>query len=209
MIGFSARKAGCVAVWAAVLFASPASADELHSGAAADPRTAPKLPAQDVTPDLKAGTLLDLEIDQVVSSRTSKDGDQFPLHLAEPVLRDGVILIPAGTRGVGEVIHVGHAGLAGRPGELIITARYLDCGGVHLPLGHFRYGRTGQDNTNLSVAATIAVGVVGVLIVGGDVKVPVGTRGNARLTTDVNLRPAPLDKTAAAPSATSTGGPHP
>ncbi len=132
-------------------------------------------------------TVVDLIIDDTVSSKTSKDGDQFHLHLAEPIVRDGKVIVPAGAHGMGEVIHAAPAGFAGKAGELIIAARYLDCGAVRLPLGHFRFGRTGQDNTNATLAVVIAIGLPGLFITGGNVVVQPGVSAHARVTADVIL----------------------
>ena len=54
---------------------------------------------------IPARTSLELEIVDRVSSKANRAGDRFAIRLAEPLLVDGQILIPAGTAGVGEVIH--------------------------------------------------------------------------------------------------------
>lgn len=138
---------------------------------------------------LRAGARVVLEIDEPLGSNTSKLGDHFKLHLVAAVVIDGRTLLPAGTPGVGEVVHIARSALGGRPGELIVMARYLDVDGVHVPLGHFRFGDTGKDNSTASLIAMEAIGLPGVLITGGQVKILAGTRGNARTSADVTLPP--------------------
>lgn len=192
----------CLAAWALALLAGPA----LAADPAANPPPQPNTPAVSAPPDhpltpatspdamhgVLAGTVVALEIEQALTSKTNKDGDHFTIHLAEPISRNGVILVPAGTPGVGEVIHSRHAGWDGKPGELIIMARYLDFNGVHLPLGHLRFGVSGHDNSNVAFWTDVTIGI-GFLIAGGEVQVPVGARVSARIATDVQLPPAPAD----------------
>src|SRR5262245_4046011 len=50
-------------------------------------------------------TEISVEILADLGSKTSTTGDTFPLRLAAPIVIDGVELVPAGTAGMGEVIH--------------------------------------------------------------------------------------------------------
>jgi hypothetical protein len=151
--------------------------------------------------DLPAGTPVVIEIAEPLSSKTCKLGDHFRLRLAEPIVKDGVTLVPAGAEGAGEVIDVGRSGIGGKPAKLIIAARYVDYQGVRLSLGHFRFGAAGDDRVNTSMAISIAVGLPGLFVTGGEVNVPVGTRGKAQLIAPATL-PLPLPS----PPANTTQG---
>jgi len=138
-----------------------------------------------------ARTYVEIEIDDPISSKTAKPGDRFKLHLAEAVTEGGVILLPRGVKGEGEVVHAAKGGLMGKAGELILAARFLDYEGQRIPLGNLKWGRRGQDNTNMAMAAGMAVGIVGVLVTGGNIDVPIGAQATARITTAMTLGDAP------------------
>ena len=178
--------APCVGAAEPAAAAGPAPQSEAPAPQTSDPaQTA--TPAAAAPSKVAKDTVVDLEIDDHISSKTNKDGDLFHFHLVEPIVQDGKVVVPASVHGVGEVIHAARAGFGGTPGELIIAARYLDCSGVRLPLGHFRYGMTGHDNSDLTLAAVIAVGLPGLFITVGNVNVQPGTRAHARVTADVIL----------------------
>jgi hypothetical protein len=136
---------------------------------------------------LPAMTVVDIEITEALSSKTSQIGQMFGIKLAEPVMLDGKILVPAGATGQGEVIHAAKARAAGKPGELIIAARYLDHGGTRLPLRSFKYGPTTGLN-NVDKAAVVGMVIASPLMLfisGGQVDVPAGMRANAKTSSDV------------------------
>ena len=57
-------------------------------------------------------------------------------------------MVPAGTPGVGEVVHAERARFGGKAGELILAARYLDFQGTRIPLRTLRFGaQQGRDNS--------------------------------------------------------------
>lgn len=132
-------------------------------------------------------TTLVIELLATLSSETSTPGDHFPIRLFEPVVIDGVTVIPAGTMGEGEVIHAKHKGGMGAAGELIITARFLDVHGQRLPLRSLRVNGDGQsriDTVNsiaVASAATVPLAsLVGFFITGGAKTVNEGTVATAR-----------------------------
>lgn len=117
-------------------------------------------------------------------------GDRFRFHLIEPIKVGGVVVVPVGTRGEGEVIHAAKGGMGGKAGELIIAARYLDHGGQRLPLGYLRWGRAGQDKTNEAMLASMVFTPAALFVSGGNVEAKVGTSITAKLTADVVVTPA-------------------
>lgn len=139
---------------------------------------------------LAAGVELDIEIVDQVSSGTHRRGQTFAIRLTEAALVDGRTVLPAGTRGVGEVIHSARGSFGGKPGELILAARYLEHEGVRIPVRGLRYGGRGRDNSDLAFAAGIAAGPIAFLISGGEKRVPAGTIANVRVSADVTLAPS-------------------
>ncbi len=194
----------CLAALAATPF--PASAQVAAPAAppvpasavsvAATPAPAPAAPAQCCL--VPSGTLIEIAIDEPLDSKTSVIGQHFAIHLTTPLqLTDGSFVIAAGTKGVGEVIHAARAHMAGKAGELILVARYLEVDGVQVPLRGFRLGGQGKDNSGLVNAAVISVGIAGMLISGGEKRVPVGSIATAKIAVDTILPPLPASPTPA------------
>lgn len=132
---------------------------------------------------LPANTVIELEMIDTVSSKTSKRDDFFKLRVAVDVKSGDVVLIPAGTPVVGQVVHAQRAHGGGKAGELILAARYLD-----LPQGqvklHSSFGASGRNRFGASVAGMVAFGVLGFLIKGKDVELAAGSPLSARLAAD-------------------------
>jgi hypothetical protein len=158
---------------------------------------AESVPAAPPVPVAKSGQIINIVLTQVLSSKTAKKGDRFTFKLAAPVTVDGVELIPAGTPGEGEVIDASHAGLAGKAGEIVVAARFLQLGDRRIALRGMKLGGAGTDNTDVVLAASFAVGVVSVLIQGGNVTYPEGYPATAKLNEDVAAPAAPEPSAAA------------
>lgn len=139
-----------------------------------------------------AGTVVDLEIMEPINSFKQHRGDNFALRLAESVAVDGRVVIPAGTPGVGQIVHAQAAHSGGAAGELILAARHLDYAGQQLPLRGLKLGATGKDNTGLALGVTIAAGPFAMFIRGREIEIPAGTRVNAKLAQDFVIPSAPV-----------------
>lgn len=139
-------------------------------------------------------------IDGILDSKESKPGDWFPIHLARDLTDGGgAVLLPAGTRGQGQVVHAAKAGFGGKAGELIVNARYLQCGTTRVPLGHFNFAEAGKDRSRTAGAVSSAAAgalsapiagagaLVAFMIQGGQVHVPVGTLAMAKVTADTAM----------------------
>lgn len=136
-------------------------------------------------------TPLIIAIDKEMGSKISQTGETFPIRLVQPVVVDGIEVLPAGITGQGEVVHAKKAGLAGAAGELVLAARYLDLDGRRIELRSFRFmeaGETslgkGQDNTGVSNMTTALAGPIGFFIGGGNTNVMPGTLANAKTRND-------------------------
>jgi hypothetical protein len=140
-----------------------------------------------------------VELTEPLSAKTASAGDRFGLRLAEPISVEGVVVAPAGMLGQGEVIDAKPAGIGGRPGRLVLAARYLESGPLHIGLQSLKIGGAGgKDNSALAVGVVITIGVLGALIEGGGVDYPAGTRATAKISASLSTRPA--ETPVAAPS---------
>lgn len=183
----------------ALAFATPAAAQTGPQEAAAPAIPAEAAPAEQAAAccAILALTEIEIEIAEPVSSKTHRQGNHFAIRLAEPITVDGRLVVPAGTPGVGEVVHSAKAGGAGRGGELILAARYLELDGQRIALRSFRYGRRqGKDKSasvntaNMAAAAVMpAASLIGFLVKGGNVNIPANTRATAKVAAATSLPP--------------------
>jgi len=163
---------------------------------AAAPAPAAEAPAAPCC-TVPARTPIEIELLDTMNSKANHNGDRFAFRLAAPLAIDGHVVIPAGTPGVGEVVHAERARFGGRAGELILAARYLDLGGTQIPLRTLRFGlQHGRDSSatintlNIAAAAAMpALSMLGYLIAGGEVNVPAGTHASAQIAAELTLAP--------------------
>lgn len=155
--------------------------------------------ATTVTPSstccLRDGTPVTLEILDPLDSSLLKRGDKFRIRLAEPAMAGGDIVIPAGTEGMGEVVHAEKSRAGGKAGELLIAARHLDHQGNLVRLRGLKLGGTGKDNTAAAIAVAIAAGPFALFVQGREIIIPAGTHAQAKVAQDfpatgVDIAPA-------------------
>jgi hypothetical protein len=195
--GFAALLAAPVGAWAQEPAAVPPPAS------AAAPATAPAVvPANTIV----AGSPVIIEVTQAISSRTVKQGDMFPLRLASPLTLDGRVVVPAGATGEGQVVDAGRAGALGKPTKLVVAARYILVDGQKVQLRGFRLGAAGRDNSNAIMAASFVpyVGMLAMFAKGGEIDVPAGTLGQAKLVADLPAAAPAPSTPPASPAATSS-----
>ena len=135
-----------------------------------------------------ANTVVMVELAAPVSTKAQKPGDTFAIRLAEPLVVNGRILLPAGTPGVGEVIEAAKPGLGGKAAKLVLAARALTPPrGRPIPLKGLQLSAAGKGQAGAANALGIGgigfapLGVVAFAIRGGDVSFPAGTEATAKL----------------------------
>ena len=131
---------GAMASFAALVAA--AAVQVVHDPAAERP-----VPAGHVR--AAAGAVVAIAIDETVSSKTSAIDQGFVIRLAEPILVDGTVAVPAGIAGKGQVIHAAKARAMGKAGELTLAARSIDCGATAIALRGFRLSGKGDDKAGI------------------------------------------------------------
>ncbi|WP_395777734.1 hypothetical protein [Aquidulcibacter sp.] len=134
---------------------------------------------------IPAGTPMDIEITELLSTKTSKVGDRFALKLAQPLKIGDKIVVPAGILGTGEVIDVGKPGIGGKPGKLVIAGRFLTLNGTTIGIRGLQLRPIGgEDRSNVVMATSFVpyLGMASFLIQGGHVEIPAGAWATAKLT---------------------------
>lgn len=137
-----------------------------------------------------AGTPVELEIVEAISSRSRIRGDRFALRLRAPVMADHVTAIPAGTPGVGEIVHAERSRGGGKPGELLLAARYLELNGIQIPLRAMKLGGQGKDRSGTAIGVAVAIGPFAQFIRGREIEIPPGTVAGAKLAVELSVPPA-------------------
>jgi hypothetical protein len=160
-------------------------AGALAGSASAAPKPAPiKVPV---------GTAVKIELAGPISTKVQKAGDTFAIRLAEPLIVKGRIVAPAGAMGVGEIIDASKPGLGGKAAKLVLAADYLNLGKTRIPLRALQVTGSGRGYSNTANVVGIGgigfapLGFVAMAIHGGDVVLPAGTSGMAKIATAVTL----------------------
>jgi len=166
------------AVFASALtaFVSIASADETP--------TAASVVSQPAFCLLRADREVHLRLLESIASNTHKHGDRFALEVIEPVTVDGAIVIPAGAKGEGEVVHAAKSGFGGRGGELILASRFVRVGDQQIKLRSFSAG-SGNDRVNLALGLSYVF--VGIFVTGKEISLSANTNVFAKVAVDTSL----------------------
>lgn len=157
--------------------------------------TAPSAPSADQIL-FPSGTEVAVRVEEAVSSKTHVAGDFFKISLAEPIIHQHQIIIPAGAQGEGQIVHASKPQFGGKAGELILAARYVVHQDRKVPLRGFQLGAEGGSNQGLANAAAIFAAPLPLVIMGRSAVVPPGTTGIAKLKepilTDALVHAVPL-----------------
>lgn len=161
---------------------TPIASDKTDMPVAAPTETAPaSLPAT----FLPIGTVIEISVEQAISSKTNKTGDWFNIVLIKPIMLNDVELVPAGTPGRGQVVHAAKAGWGGKPGELILAARYLETPNGQIPLRAMKLGALGKSNEGIAFAAGLFLTPLPFAINGKSAVIESGYLATAKLATDL------------------------
>lgn len=196
------KTAGIIA--AAFLACAPAS---LAQTAPAAEATASSAQPPTATITIPAGTVIEVELTEALSSETSRQEQRFGLRLVTPIIVEGVEVVPAGALGGGEVIDAHPSAFGGRQGRLIISGRYIELNGQQARIRGMQMTAAGEDRANTALAVSMIpyAGVAGIFVQGGKVEIPAGARGTARLAADFQIEGVADTALAPAPPTSTTG----
>lgn len=136
---------------------------------------------------LPAAMPVDIEIAEPVGSNISRIDDMFAIRIGAPVMHEGKVLIASGVLGRGQVVHAAKSTGLGKAGELILAARYIDCGTLRIPLRGLRFETAGKDKSGTVMALTSLVALPFAFMSGGAALVPVGMHATAKLSTTIDV----------------------
>jgi hypothetical protein len=133
---------------------------------------------------LKEGVELRLVTLAELSSKRAKNGERFDLEVAENVELNGQVVIPAGSRAVGEVTRVKKKGMWGKSGKLDSRLLYVEVGGRRFRIvgASDDKGRAGT----IGVVASLAIiPIAGFFVTGTSAVIPARTPVRALLNEDI------------------------
>lgn len=151
------------------------------------PETSQPIPVSNI---LASGTIIDLLFVDTVDSKANKTGEFIAMKVADDVLSGTAVIIPAGSPVSAEIIHAARARAGGKPGELILSARYIQLGDKQIPLKGFKFGGSGTGKSKVTESALVAAVVaapIALFIAGGEKHVDAGGRGFAKLKEDFDF----------------------
>jgi hypothetical protein len=145
---------------------------------------------------LRTGTAIPLRLEEELTTKGKqlRVGQRFHLTTSEPVLLNGVNVIPVGTPAEGEITDVRNKGMWGKSGHLAARILYMTVAGRQI-----RLSGTFDDKGSAGGVGAVAVSAfvflpAGFFMTGTSAKVPAGTVVKSFLDEDV-----PVAMPAAAP----------
>jgi hypothetical protein len=120
---------------------------------------------------IHAGTEIPLATLAAISSKTAAKGDLFDLEVTQDVIRDGRVIVPKGTRGVGELTRAETSGSMGVAGALEGRLLYIIIGDDTVRLEGL-LGNLGQTSTGTVIASFMITPI----IKGKSAAIPAGTK---------------------------------
>ena len=183
-----------------VLVAAAASLAPLAANAQTSPAplvvgAAPQSPA------LHAGTPVALRMKEQLTTKdkAARVGQRFQLEVADPILVDGQVVIPAGASATGEITEVRNKGMWGKSGRIAARLLYVRVGDRQIRLTG-TFDDKGTTGTAGVVGAVAFVPVAGFFVTGTSATIPVGAPVGAFIDEEVPLAfAAPSRSPAAAP----------
>ena len=133
-----------------------------------------------------AGTPIRFATESVIDSRTVQQGQRFTLIVTEDVAVGDRIVLPKGTRAVGEVEAVTGKGMFGQAGSLVLRPLFVELSGRRINLeGVFE--RRGKEQVGGAAVTTVITGGLGLIITGKSATLPAGSPLEGRVRNDVTL----------------------
>ena len=124
--------------------------------------------------------------ESAIDSRTVRQGQRFTIIVAENVSSDDGLVLPKGTRAVGEVEAVTGKGMFGKAGSLVLRPLFVEIGTQRINLDGLVEQR-GKKQVSGAAVATFAAGALGLIITGKSATLPAGSRLDGRVRSDVTL----------------------
>jgi hypothetical protein len=137
---------------------------------------------------LRVGTEIPLRLDQELTTKGKqlRVGDRFHLETSEPVMVQGVNVIPVGSPAMGEITDIRNKGMWGKSGHIGARLLYVTVNGRQIRLSG-SFDEKGTTGTAGVVAALAFVPVAGFFMTGTSARIAAGAIVKGFVDEDVPL----------------------
>lgn len=145
---------------------------------------------------LRAGTQIALRTAEPLTTegKLLRIGQRIQLEVAEAVLLNNQVIIPAGSPAVGEITDVRNKGMWGKSGRINARVLYVRANGTQIRLTG-QFDDKGKTGTAGVVAAIAFVPLAGFVTTGTSAKIPLGAPVTGFLDEDISVAFAPTQPT--------------
>jgi len=156
---------------------------------------------------LHTGTAVQLEIREALTTehKAMHVGQSVQMDVLQPVMLNGQVVIPGGSRAVGEIMTVRNKGMWGKSGGFTGRVTYVEANGRQIKLNGSFTDR-GETGTGGVVAAVAFLPVAGFFVTGTSAHLPAGTHVTAFVAEEI---PIDFAQPAAATAVESQGSASP
>jgi hypothetical protein len=178
-----------------LLFAMPVGAQTIVSpapaAATAQGQNAKVVEQQSSGNILRAGAPVPVALSQALTTKgkTLKVGQPVQLEVAQDVMLNGRVVIPARSPVEGVLTHVRNKGMWGKSGAIQLAIKSVTINGTKVRLKGEMDDR-GETGTAGVVGAIVALPVAGFFVTGTSAEMPLNMPGRAFLDEDIALAPA-------------------
>ena len=172
----------------------------------AAPATAPIVAPATTTATLRIGTEVPLRLKETLTTKGKqlRVGQRFHMETSEPVMVQGVTVIPVGSPAVGEITSVRNKGMWGKSGHLAARILYVIVNGRQIRLSGAFDDKGVAGGVGAVAVSAIVFLPAGFFMTGTSAMVPAGSTVKGFVDEDVPLAmaaatPPPLTVTAPAP----------
>jgi hypothetical protein len=139
---------------------------------------------------LRAGAPVPVALSQALSTKgkTLKVGQRVQLEVAQDVMLNGRVVIPARSPVEGVLTHVRNKGMWGKSGAIQLAIKSVNINGTNVRLKGEMDDR-GETGTAGVVGAIVALPVAGFFVTGTSAEMPLNMPGRAFLDEDIALAP--------------------
>ena len=148
------------------------------------------VPQQPVGNVLRAGTPVPVVLSEALTTKgkTLKVGQRVQLEVAQDVLLNGRVVIPARSPVEGVLTEVRNKGMWGKSGGIHLAVKSVNINGVNIRLKGEMDSR-GETGTAGVVGAIVVLPIAGFFVTGTSAEMPLNMPGRAMLDQDIALAP--------------------
>ena len=138
---------------------------------------------------LRVGTVIPLRLSEELTTKGKKlrVGDRFHLETSEPVMVQGVNVIPVGSPAMGEIIDVRNKGMWGKSGHFGARILYVTVNGRQIRLSGAFDDKGVAGGVGAVLVSTFIAWPAGFFMTGTSARIPAGTTIRSYVDEDVPL----------------------